>query len=292
MISNVELQYVGQTAQNVPYPGREYALDVMQKLDDAIKIYKNKYENKFYSLILSNGEEIHFAVKEKNLAHILGVDYKGLISDNMVDLTKSLLGFAENERVSSYEVLLRLLENADTVLKNDSFSTNPRKLLNYYKLMVKCTSFSKLSNFEEFNFGFINFDKDVYQNINQCKFAPTAEKFIFTASDEALVPYCMMGIVLDNEDNTIYVPQTLMAPVYYGSFMNNQELLVPVQLLINNAYNLSKHVAKPEEKLRILNMYRSIISQCGIMSSINIYNDYESILRQNAIDEKAKQYTR
>lgn len=286
MISRQELQYVSHYARNIPYPGDDYAKNVIEKLSRALTIFKQKYDGKNYSLILSNGEEICFEIKSKNLAHLLGIDYKTIsTSEYMKPLLYSVLGFSQDDYLSSYNVLNRIVENGDKVIKSDEINFN--KFLNYYKIMIKTSCFDTLAEFNEFNFGVINFDKTIFENNFGNRFLPAATKLIFSQNDEALIPYCMMGLKYDNETN-VMIPETFIAPVNFADYLKYQELLLPIQLLINDDQNLTKLVATPEEKIRILNLYKSIIQMYNTGSYINIYNDYETILRDSVARKKIK----
>jgi hypothetical protein len=97
----------------------------------------------------------------------------------------------------------------------------------------------------------------------------------------------MMGLKQDNGTN-IYVPETLFAPTDFKSFFMNQELLLPIQMLINDNQILSKNIATAEEKLNLLKLYKSIINTYNTNSTINIYNDYETIIRELIINKKAE----
>ena len=283
MISKKELQYVGDYARRVPYPGDDYARSVIEKLSKSMDIFKQKYDGKKYSLILSNGEEFSFEIQGKNLAHLLGVDYKGLTSEYMKPVLENVLGFDINEQLNSYAVLSRIIENGDEVIKNDKDGSN--KILNYYKLMVKTSCFDKLSDFNDFNFGCINFEKEHFENVSGKDFLPSSTKFIFSQNDEALIPYCMMGLKQDNYSDNM-IPETFMAPINFSDYLVNQELLLPIQMLINDDQNLSKIIATPEEKIRILNLYKSLIQIYNTGSYINIFNDYETVLRENLVKRK------
>lgn len=286
MISNVELQYVNNFARNVPYPGDKYAESVMEMLTEANDIFKKQYEGKRYSLILSNGEEFHFEIKNKNLSHLLGIDYKSLTNEPMIYDTKQLLGFDYDDRLTSYDVLQRIIEHADDIIANDRDSTRSKRLLNYYKVMIKCSCFSKLSKFEDFNFGFMNFNKENCNPQLASTFSPNSTKYIFTENDEALLPYYMMGFVQDKQDYSTFVPETLLAPYNFEQIIENQDFLLPVQLLINNEDNLLKKEATASEKLRLLNLYKRIILQYGASGIfINIFNDYESVLKEESIKQ-------
>ncbi len=283
MISKKELQYVGDYARRVPYPGDDYARSVIEKLSKSMDIFKQKYDGKKYSLILSNGEEFSFEIQGKNLAHLLGVDYKGLTSEYMKPVLENVLGFDINEQLNSYAVLSRIIENGDEVIKNDKDGSN--KILNYYKLMVKTSCFDKLSDFNDFNFGCINFEKEHFENVSGKDFLPSSTKFIFSQNDEALIPYCMMGLKQDNYSDNM-IPETFMAPINFSDYLVNQELLLPIQMLINDDQNLSKIIATPEEKIHILNLYKSLIQIYNTSSYINIFNDYETVLRENLVKRK------
>ena len=284
MISKQELQYVSDYARKVPYPGYDYAYNVINKLSMALETFKKKYNGKKYSLILSNGEEICFEIKDKNLAHLFGIDYKNISTgEYMRPLLSSVLGFKEGENFNSYAMLLRIIENGDKVIKNDGKNYN--KFLNYYKVMIKASCFDTLKEFNEFNFGIINFDKSMYEKNTGNRFLPSSTKYIFSQNDEALIPYCMMGLRWDN-NTEIMIPETLIAPTNFQDYLYNQELLLPIQLLINDDENLTKIVATPEEKIRILNLYKSIIQTYNTGSFINIFSDYETVLRDIVTKKK------
>lgn len=284
MISRQELQYVSDYARKTPYPGDDYAFDVINRLSRALLIFKQKYDGKRYSLILSNGEEICFEIKSKNLAHLLGIDYKWIsTSEYMRPLLSSVLDLSSSEYLNSYTVLQKIIEHGNRVVENDEVNFN--KFLNYYKVMIKTSCFETLSDFNEFNFGVVNFDKSIFENSFGNKFLPSSNKFIFSQNDEALIPYCMMGLTNDN-DTEIMIPETIIAPTNFSDYLYNQELLLPIQLLVNDDENLTKLVSTPDEKIRMLNLYKSIIRTYNTGSYINIFNDYETILRDGITKKK------
>lgn len=288
MISNTELKYVNNFARHVPYPGVDYASSVMEDLIKSFNLYNQKYLNKEYSVILSNGEEIEFGIKDKNLAHMLGIDYKGLMSDQMRGIVDSILGIPEGIPTTSYEVLKAIIDRADDVIEYDKNSKN-QKLLNYYKLAIKCAIFSRLSSFEEFNFGCINFDKDTFVENTKENFSPQSTKLLFTKSNQIIVPYFMMGIKKDQYEDK-YLPETLFAPEKFPNFFVRQELVLPTQILISDDSELKKIEATPSNKLALLNMYRAIINAYNTESTINIFSDYERVLIED--DAKSKILTR
>lgn len=89
-----------------------------------------------------------------------------------------------------------------------------------------------------------------------------------------------MGIA--QETNGIYIPETIIAPEKFQDFITEQILLVPIQVLVSDNCDLSKICATSEEKLHLLNMYKGILSEYKTNSFIDIYNDYENILKENS----------
>lgn len=69
------------------------------------------------------------------------------------------------------------------------------KLLNYYRIVIKCAIFDKLSDFGKFNFGVINFDKNTYINNSKRNINSNSEKYLYVQSNEGVAPYFMMGII-------------------------------------------------------------------------------------------------
>ena len=283
MISNKELQYVDKSASSIPYPGDNYAYNVMNDLIKAFELYQKQYANKSHNLIFSNGEDIEFKILSKNLAHMLGIDARGINNNPLI--RNDVLGFTESDHSGSYEILKRIVERADDIIKNDK-NPNNAKILNYYKSLIKCSIFSRISDLSKFNFGCINFDKEIFSQTIQKNFNPQSSKFLFTNSDEALIPYFMMGILYSENDKT-YIPETLFAPIDFQNFFINQELLLPIQILTDDNQELTRLTATAEDKLHLLNMYKFIINSYKTGSFINIFNDYETTLKEKMFEKRA-----
>ena len=163
MITLKELEFVNQLAFKVPYPGIQYSEEAANQLIKAVDEYKKHYKDKQYDLILSDGSEFTFEIMAKNLCHMLGVDFKNLTNDYNTVFRYEVLGLTGNS--TSYELLNAIINNIDKILKYDYDKGN--RILNYYKIMIKSTIFQKLSDFTQFNFGVINFNKDVFAKDNE-----------------------------------------------------------------------------------------------------------------------------
>ena len=285
MISRKELEYVNSYAKNAPFPGVNYATSVMDELIKAYELYKQVYMDKDFSFTFSNGEEINFELFSKNLAHMLGIDFKSLTSDAMAETVYRVLGICNWEHLNSFEVLTRILERADDVIENDSDPKNGR-IMNYYKSMIKSAIFLQLSEFDKFNFGCINFNSNIYNSNNDSSFFAQSTKLLFTQSHEAVTPYFMMGLKYSENDRK-YIPETLFAPENFETFFYGQELVLPTQILSSKEDGLVKITATNEEKIHLLNLYKSIISSYQTNSNINIYSDYENML-SSSDKEKVK----
>ena len=138
--------------------------------------------------------------------------------------------------------------------------------------MFKTTCFLKLSEYNSFDFGILNFNKYIYENIIDNCFAPNATKYIFSKSGENFVPFYMLGFKYD-EDNNIMVPETIIAPYNVSDFFYQQELLLPLELSISDEYKTKKIVPTNEEMIRIMNFYKSLI------------DDYETDVYINGLKE-------
>ncbi len=278
MITLKELSYVSDWARKTPYPGIKYAEDVVRKLFQAVENYNENYKEKEYDIILSDGSQFTFEIACKNLCHMLGIDFKNLSNDYFKCFRENVLG--TNTFDGSYGFLQLLLEHIDDVLKYDYEHGG---VFNYYKMMVKCSIFEKLSNFSDFNFGVINFDKPTFiENSNGSTFHGNAEKFLYVQSNEQNCPYFMMGILKDKFDGpeelqSNYVVETLFAPINIRNIFYGQKVAIPTQILIIGD-TMEKLEATAREKLALINQYKAIVAEYGIPNNIDIYGDYLATL--------------
>lgn len=280
MISKSELKYVTKASGYAPYPGDEYASHVMTELKEANELFKEKYDGKSYSMILSNGEEFEFAILNKNLCHMLGINAKALTSEYAYDTVLKVLGLDNSLKIPTYEFLTRIIERSDDVLENER-KENSFKLINFYKMMVKIAIFKQLTNFQSFDYGVINFNRDTFiRNVGEYNIG-SSDKYIFMPSGEVFIPYFMVGLIKNNGGED-YVPETLVAPENFVDYFKSQEFVLPVQLLIDDNKDFTKLIATPQEKLKLLNRYKEIISTYNTNSKINIYNDYIATLTEQA----------
>lgn len=178
-------------------------------------------------------------------------------------------------------IYLKLYE---IVAEKDNDIRNSRKIVNYYKSQIKCNIFKKLSDFEKFNFAAINY------NGQDDKYDYDKQKLLFVPSNEAVCPYFIMGIKQSTGENQKYIVNTLIAPQEPKKFFDNQEVIIPTQILVSDNDALRKLNATADEKIKLLTMYKSIINSYNIPNKLNISGDYESILNDISIREQDKQY--
>lgn len=279
MITKRELDYVNSWANRVPYPGLSYSTKAMEALVKAYEDYHKYYDGKEYDIILSNAEQLQFEIQRRNLCHMLGIDYKNLTGDYLEEYKEDILGI--NGSVSSYDLLSTVIKKTEDILRYDY--DNGGKVINYYRIMIKCGIFDKLSDFSRFNFGVINFNKELYEKINNTSISINSGKLLYVQSNEAVAPYFMMGIKKDNkEENDKYIVETLMSIIEPEKFFNNQEVVIPTQILITTPDKMEKLEASPEEKIALLNQYKSIITSYKLPNKLNVYGDYESMLTEEA----------
>ena len=284
LITQKEMQYVDAWANRIPMPGLEYSRLVMEDMKKCYQKYVEKCQNKEYTFLFSNGEEINFEILSANLCHMLGIDYSNIKSDYFLDYRSSVLKM-DTQNFSSFELLETILEHSEKIIELDNDPSYRIKLLNYYKSQIKCNIFNKLSNFENFDFAAINYDP------KDGKFAYENQKLLFVPSNEILFPYFMMGIKLSNPEETNiylrkYIVSTLLAPQNPKEYLDGHEVIIPTQLLISDNYDLKKLNATASEKIKLLTMYKNIVNEFRIPNKLNISADYEAMLNDIANSDK------
>lgn len=274
MITNKELQYVDSWATKIPMPGVEYSLKVLNSIKDCLQTWKEKYSDKDYNIIFSNGEEINFKIFNYNLCHMFGIDYKNIRGEYFDKCRRELFGSSSPD-FTSYELLTMIIDNMEKVAESDNDASNRVKFINYYKSAIKCEIFNKFSNFERFNYAVINSDKADTED----------KKLLFVPSNEPICPYFSMGLIKNttnpnnsSDENQYYAVNTLLAMSDPQKFFDGKEVIIPTQMIIFDDKNLKKVIASADEKIKLLTMYKSIVEKYKIDSSINIYSDYETIL--------------
>ena len=143
MISSTELNYVSCRPKDIPFPGEKYASNALNMLREAFKIYEEKYQDKYFTIVLSNGEELKFSIKTGNLSHLLGIDINYLLTDEMAVTRDFVLGYGLYDSVKAYDLLKIILDKTSEIIQNDS-NYNNYKILNYYKIYLKCYVFKNL----------------------------------------------------------------------------------------------------------------------------------------------------
>lgn len=292
MISKKELGYVNSWANKVPYPGLEYSEEAINKLVTCFELYKKEYQGIKYNITFSNNEEIEFEILTKNICHMLGIDHSNLTSDFFKDYRRTILDFNPEQTMSSFELLNSIVYNIGKVLNFDldhAKKGNNIRALNYYKISIKCDIFTKMANLSDFNYGCINFNKEKYEEkYSGVPFSSKSTKFFYTPSNEVVSPYYMMGIrideghtnakSLDEENSDNYIVETLLAPEDIKLLFDEQEAIIPTQILIDNNSDLTKLEATNASKIKLLKEYRSIINEYKLSDRMNIYGDYLSLL--------------
>ena len=279
MITRKELNYVNAWSSKVPFPGISYCEQTMEKLQKSFNLYQNEYLDVKHTISFSNNEEIELEILSKNICHMLGIDHKNLSGEFFKTFRKDLLDYDPDATISSYELIKLIIENFEKIIEYDSKTA--AKALNYYKIGIKCDIFNKLANLANFNYGCINFSKDIYEKNNPANnFNSKSTKFLYTPSDEIVSPYFMMGIKPDDatETSQSYIVETLIAPDHIKDIFIDQEVVIPTQILTDKNSILSKTEASASDKIKLLKEYQSILNQYSLNNKLNIYSDYISML--------------
>lgn len=308
MISLKELQYVNSFEQKAPYPGDKYAKETLEEMIKMHEKFKNNYKDKRFSIIFSDTSESEFEIYEFNLCHLLGVNYSNIATNAngmYDDFLKDVLNL-NGGRISSYQLLTKILDNYEEVIKHDS--SEKYRALNYYKSRIKCAIFEKISEFERFNFGKVesavkdkievNLNDNVDTTLNDAvEMTDKADNpikedksiLLYTPSNEAVCPYFFIRIDKgDNADTSVV--KSLIAPERdrVSSFFKDRVSAIPTQMIIDDNQNLKKTEATAEEKINMLNMYKLIITEYGLENKIDISGDYLATLAELNSYQKRK----
>lgn len=302
MISRKELGYVNLWANRVPYPGDNYCEEAMDYLKKSVKLFEEAYNGNKYNITFSNNEEIELEIKSRNLAHMLGIDTKNIFNEYFKNFRENVIQIDTTDHISSFEILQSIIDNFEKVIEFDKKDSGI-KALNYYKVFIKSSIFFKLGNLGDFKYSCINFDKEEFLKNNDNKIHNAkSTKFLYLPSDEPICPYFAMGILPDaeqrmlnsniyeendiqNEVETPYVVETLIALDNPKPFFKDQEVIIPTQILKDTNKELTRLTPTPTQKKNLLKEYKNIITQYGLDNRINIYNDYYSMLSTE--EEKA-----
>ena len=117
MITTTELKYIKSNAKDVPYPNTEYTNMAFDNLENAFNLFKNTFQGKQYTILLSNGEEIIFEIADRNICHLLGIDFQNLASNYMSITLDCVLDFDSNNQINSFELVERILEKRDEIIR-------------------------------------------------------------------------------------------------------------------------------------------------------------------------------
>lgn len=268
MITLKELDSVSKYPRFSPFPGEDYAKETFKKMKEQLMLYEKYFKGKEFSVIFSDGEEIDFQILEKNMCHMLGIDYNNFFEgDYYKDLLANVLRI--NNKPTSYEWAKILLDASDLVIKYDKKS-NGNRAINYFKCKIKCSIFEKLFELEEFNFGKLQTDDET--------------KLLYTQSNEPISPYFCIRLkqeCLDTSQRPTYIINSLLAPQVkdLGAYFDH-EASIPTQIMVDNNNDVSSKTATAKQKIALLYQYKSIILNYNKRDNINIYGDYISFLQE------------
>lgn len=269
MISRKELGYVNLWANRVPYPGDNYCEEAMDYLKKSVKLFEEFYNGNKYNITFSNNEEIELEIKARNLAHMLGIDTKSIFNDCFKNFRENVIQIDTTDRISSFDILKSIVNNVEKVIEFDKQDSGI-KALNYYKVFIKSSIFFKLGNLGDFKYSCINFDKNEFLNNNDNKiYNARSTKFLYLPSDEPICPYFAMGILpeeeqhiknkndyeendIQNEEETPYIVETLIALDNPTPFFKNQEVVIPTQILKDTNKELTRFIPTPTQKKNLL----------------------------------------
>lgn len=248
MISRRELDYIHY--RTTPYPGDIYSMEALEILKASFMEFNYRCRGKEYDISFSDGNTVSFSIKPENLSHMLGLDYKGLVTH------PSFSGY------SSFDVLKMIVENPKDMLKLNE--RNNYVLFNFYRISARSYVFLKFSNFVDFNFGCINY-------VPLPDSIPTNLKsniILFAESGEINAPFFMMALGTNDQGN-IYV-ESLFPDKYPEKMFTNQRITIPTSISISDSEDYLHIDATPKQKYELLKSF---------MLQLKAYNCQFDVLR-------------
>ena len=128
----------------------------------------------------------------------------------MKELFYKLLGISENDKLNSFDILSKIVENADSIIEHDEKSDN--RFFNYYRIMEKASLFNKLPPLENFVYGIVNFDSEKFLQAFKRRFGPRAKKYLMFSTDKPEIPFCFLGFAKVNKTN-VMIPEVFLTPL-------------------------------------------------------------------------------
>lgn len=277
MITNREMMFVNQKEETkIPYPGHEYAKDALLELKEALLIYDTYYKNKMFDITFSNGENLEFIIEERTFSHLVGMpDMKTFIEKGIIEQ------FYGGERIGSYQLLRDIMDNMDDFLninEKENFS-----LFNLYRIKVRSEVFAKFSNFTDYNFGAIHYDKNIAEN-NGYPTYMNAHTFFFVESNDANYPYHMMGIAKDTNGKQ-YI-ETLFPTAFLEKMFKGQTISIPTAVSITQTESFFKGTISASQKLRQIKQLMEIAKEND--AHFEFFNDYLTTVSEAARQEERK----
>lgn len=281
MISNKEMKYVNtkqELNQELPYPGDNYSLDAILELENAFYLYENYYRDREYEVTFSNGQNLEFSIPQHNLAHIVGLNYKWLTENNI----PKELGVSDAP-IPSYDLIQAVISNKKDILKLNKESNY--QLINFYRLKVRSEVFSKFSNFNEFNFGCMFFDKEIGKENGYITNMKT-DRYLFTESNDPSFEHYMMGIVSGENGENQYI-ESLFPNRLTKEMFANQEIAMPTLISTTTPNEYDKKEATAYQKLKLIKSFNELEKKYN--ANFSYLNDYCATLAEQArIDERQK----
>ncbi len=274
MIGSKELQFVSNYANKVPYPGDDYQKNAILEFKKAFELYQKYFMGKQFSITMSDLSELNFEILPMNVSHMFGIN--SMMKNHYVIKNELLNAGLDNETISSYKFLKFIVDNLDDIVKIDK--ENGNIFLNYFRIKIKCSIFNKLSNFNEFNFGCINFDRNIYKYVNDEEFYSNATKLLFVSSDEAVCPYFIVGLKKNQLINSIdeeteekeskinvenNIVETLFASSEPRKIFKLQRVTLPTSILIVDKNEYKETKASDEDMLHLRDLYAKDLLEYG-----------------------------
>jgi len=275
MITNREMLYVNQKEEEkIPYPGKNYAKNSLLELKEALQIYNTFYKNKMFEIAFSNGQNLEFQIETNNFPHLVGLPSIAIWEK------KGFLSKLYSEKTTTFNVLVDIANNIDDFIKFNE--ENNHGLFNFYRMKVRSEIFSDFSNFTDYNFGVMHFDKN---NASKNGYITTmnAHTFLFVEGTDINYPYHMMGIAKDKNSDNQYV-ETLFPVLNAKKLFEKQTITFPTAVAISQTDLFSKTTIDSSKKLKLIKQLMDISKNYN--ANFDYFHDYLSTVSEAVRNEE------
>lgn len=239
-----EMEYITKkSSEKVPFPGDKYSLESLEKMREAIQLYEKFHQDKTYYILFSDGTEIPFSIYERNLAHLLGINFSALSRTNFM---KSM--GQDRKGSSSFKLIKQMTSNPEATIKiSGEFN---HQLLNFYRIKARSDFFTNFADFSSFDYSCICFDE--YESFKYGYETSMGSNYFLTKRNRhPLFPYSMMGINMTGDKSYVETFFPCKNELQKKMFFH-QKIIYPIAITEKSSSSVIKSLATLNQKEKLI----------------------------------------